>query len=83
MQEIRPDARNRLDRLARQAAERFEIPGIKEIMYERVPKDDQLRYYLDTTEHIRDASELRQFVADDPDDDAIAQSLQTASETAR
>jgi hypothetical protein len=79
MQTITPEAQNRLDRLARQAAERFEIPLINEIMYERVPKDDQLRYYLDTAEQVRDTSELRQFVADDPDEDAIAQSLQAAS----
>ncbi len=32
-------------------------------MYERVPKDDQLRYYLDTAEQVRDTSDLRQFVA--------------------
>lgn len=79
MQKIRPDAQNRIDRLVRQAAERFEIAEIKDIMYERVPNDDQLRYYIDTAEQVRDTSELRQFVADNPDEDELAQSLQTAS----
>jgi hypothetical protein len=82
MQKIRPDAQNRIDRLVRQAAERFEIAEIKDIMYERVPNDDQLRYYIDTAEQVRDTSELRQFVADNPDEDELAQSLQTASQEA-
>lgn len=51
-------------------------------MYERVPNDDQLRYYIDTAEQVRDTSEVRQFVADDPDEDELAQSLQTASQEA-